>query len=63
MVIRIPDSVNVNIKVPILVHCEWAEHDLQPYDRPSEEKFDQGRIASDASGEHVAVDLEVNEAW
>lgn len=46
--------------LPVLMHCEWPEHDLQPDRGLLEEQLEEWRVAPYPAGEHVAVDLEVN---
>jgi hypothetical protein len=46
--------------VPVLVHCEGPEHDLQPYRGLLEEQLKERRVAPYPASEHVAVDLEVH---
>ena len=46
---------------PVLVHGEGPEHDLEPDEGLLEEQLAQGGATSDPSGQHIAVDLEVNQ--
>jgi hypothetical protein len=50
----------VDTSIPVLVHGEGAEHDLQPHGRLLEEQLEQWWIAPYARCEHVAVNLEVH---
>jgi hypothetical protein len=45
--------------LPVLMHCERPEHDLQPDRGLLEEQLEEWRVAPYPAGEHVAVDLEV----
>lgn len=54
-------GVGCGRSVPVLVHGERPEHDLQPYRRFLEEQLYQRRVAADPGCEHVAVDLEVHQ--